>query len=270
MLTLKLTGGLAMATSSALDLRKRHMRGADEALVAHYRARVLAALPGQVERIVLFGSRARAEAHADSDWDFAVFLDHKPTPRDERRIGEVGSEIWEAFDVEVQSHVLAPEKWLATDELACNIRDKGLIIYGLDHVPMIERPALEHARAALAKAERYADQAVQALPQAYETVVHNSYYAMFHAARAALLAVESSASTNHGRVVETFARMVTRRRLGKVAEGLARTLSRAYKLRAEADYGSKDLTRTGRRLRERVAPFLDFCRNIVEQHSGQA
>ena len=50
------------------------------------------------------------------------------------------------------------------------------------------------------------------MPQAYETVVHNSYYAMFHAARAVLLVVEGSASTNHGRVVETFARMARRQR----------------------------------------------------------
>jgi uncharacterized protein (UPF0332 family) len=100
-------------------------------------------------------------------------------------------------------------------------------------------------------------------------VVHNSYYAMFHAARAALLAVEGSASTNHGRVVEAFARMIKQKRLGKIAEGLGRTLSRAYELRAEADYGSKDLTRSGRRLRQRIAPFFDFVRELVEQHPGQ-
>ncbi len=64
----------------------------------------------------------------------------------------------------IQSHVFASQKWLATDELACNIRDQGLILHGPDHVPMIERPVLEHAHAALAKAERYAEQAAQAVP----------------------------------------------------------------------------------------------------------
>jgi uncharacterized protein (UPF0332 family)/predicted nucleotidyltransferase len=258
-----------MVSSPSLELRPPKDRPT-AALPERYRARVLAALPGQVERIVLFGSRALGEAHADSDWDFAVFLDHEPTAADQRRISDVGSSIWQAFDSEVQSHVFAPQKWLATDELACNIRDQGLIIYGPDHVPKIERPVLEHAGAALAKAERYAEQAAQAPPQAYETVVHNSYYAMFHAARAALLAVEGNASTNHSRVHAAFAAMIRRRRLGRTAGALARTLAQAYKLRIEADYGSKDLTRAGQRLRQRVLPFLDLCRGLLGQGSDRA
>jgi uncharacterized protein len=257
-----------MASTSGLALRQPKDRES-AALPERYRRRVLAAFPGQVERIVLFGSRARGEAHAESDWDFAVFLDHEPTDDDQERLSEIGSEIWEVLDSEIQSHLLAPEKWFATDELACNIRDQGLIVYGPDHVPMVERPVLEHARAAMAKAERYAEQAAQALPQAYETVVHNSYYAMFHAARAALLAVDGNASTNHGRVIGAFRDLVRRRRPGWAARGLARTLANAYKLRIEADYGSKDLTRAGRRLRERVPRFLDLCRDLIGQGSAR-
>jgi len=253
-----------MATSSTLEHRKpRGRRAAD--LPARYRARVLAAFPGQVERIVLFGSQARGEAHAESDWDFAVFFDHEPTEDDEERLNEVS----DALGLEVQSLMFANERWLARDELACNIREYGLIIHGPDQVPIIERPVLQHARDALAKAERFAVQAEQALPQAYETVVHNSYYAMFHAARAALLAVESTASTNHGRVVETFARMVKREELGPVPTSCARSLKHAQKLRAQADYSNKDLTRAGRGLRARVGPFLALCRGLVEQAAGK-
>ena len=145
-----------MATSSALDLdAPRGPRAAD--LPARYRERVLAAFPGQVERIVLFGSRARGAAHDESDWDFAVFLDHEPTEGDKERLSRATS----AFGLQVQSLILAGERWLATDELACNIRDQGLIIHGPDQVPMIERPVLEHARDALAKAERFAELAVE-------------------------------------------------------------------------------------------------------------
>jgi uncharacterized protein (UPF0332 family) len=225
-------------------------------------------LPGQVERIVLFGSRARAEAHGESDWDFAVFLSHTPTEEDEGHIREIGSELWRTFDAEVQTLVFEGSKWLGRDELACNIRDHGLIIYGPDDVPMIERAVLEHARDALSKAERFAQQAAQALPQAYETVVHNSYYAMFHAARAALLALQGTASTKHGRVVDQFAQSVRRRRLDPPAADCATALSEACKLRMEADYGSKDLTEAGRRLRAQVAPFLAFARGVVDRPPG--
>jgi predicted nucleotidyltransferase len=159
-----------MATS-ALDVQKRHRHLAD--LPARYRARVLAAFPGRVERIVLFGSRARGEAHDESDWDFAVFLDREPTPRDEERL----SEVTRAFGLQVQSLMFAGERWLA----------------------------------------------------------------------------------------EAFVRMVKRGKFGATARGLATTLNEAYELRAQADYGSEDLTRAGRQLRERVAPFLVFCRSTVDQ-----
>jgi uncharacterized protein (UPF0332 family)/predicted nucleotidyltransferase len=258
---------LAMADSSVLDLRKPRARLTAD-LPARLRERVLATLPGQVERIVLFGSRATGETHGESDWDFAVFLAREPTEQDQQRISEIGDEIGRRFDSEVQVLIFAGPKWLARDELACNIRDHGLIIYGSDDAPMIERPVLEHARAALSKAERFAEQAAQALPQAYETVVHNSYYAMFHAARAALLALERSASTSHGRVVETFGQAVKRRKLGRSATRCAAALAAAYKLRAKADYGNQDLTEDGRRLREGVAPFLALARSLLDQPPG--
>jgi uncharacterized protein (UPF0332 family) len=249
-----------VATSSALHLgARRGLRGAD--LPRRYRARVLAAFPGRVDRIVLFGSRARGEEHDESDWDFAVFLDHEPTEADKARL----SEVTRTFRMEVQSLVFAGGHWLATDELACNIRENGLIIYGPDHVPEVKRPVQEHARDALAKAERFAELALETPDERFEGVIHGSYYAMFHAARAALLAAEGTASTNHGRVVKAFARMVKRGKPGTAAADCAAILEQASKLRAQADYGKEDLTEAGRRLREQVAPFLTFCRSMLQQ-----
>jgi uncharacterized protein len=254
-----------MATSSVLHRgARRGLRAAD--LPTRYRERVLAAFPGRVERIVLFGSRARAEAHDESDWDFAVFLDHEPTEGDEERLRKVTS----TLGVQVHALMFAGERWLARDELACNIRDHGLIVYGPNQVPVIERPVLEHARDALAKAERFAKLAVETPDERFEGVVHGSYYAMFHAARAALLAAEGTASSKHGRVVKAFARMVKRGKLGTVASDCAATLEQAYEYRAQADYGSEDLSEVGRQLRERVAPFLSFCRSMVAQSAEKS
>jgi hypothetical protein len=123
---------------------------------------------------------------------------------------------------------------------------------------MIERPVLRHARVALDKAERFAAQAAQAAPQAYETIVHNCHYAMFHAARAALLAIEGSASTDHGRVVETFRKTITRHRM-RGGGGPAAALEASSKLRVKAGYSHEDLTEAARRLRDQVGPFLDFA-----------
>jgi uncharacterized protein (UPF0332 family)/predicted nucleotidyltransferase len=253
--------------ASTLPSRKRgYLRETD--LTGRYRARVLAAFADQVERIVLFGSRGRGDLRQNSDWDFAVFLDHAPDEDEEKRLREVNCALSDETDEEVQSFLLGPERWEATDELACNIRDEGVIIHGDDRKPMIERPVLQHARDALEKAERFAGQAEQAAPEAYETVVHNSYYAMLHAARAALLAVQGTASSNHGRVIASFARMVERRKLGKEASDLSAILAQDYELRAEADYSNKDLTRQGQALRAQMRPFLELCGGLVEKRAG--
>jgi predicted nucleotidyltransferase len=47
-----------------------------------FKKRAQAALPGRVERVVLFGSRARGDAQAESDWDMAVFLRDKADSAD--------------------------------------------------------------------------------------------------------------------------------------------------------------------------------------------
>ena len=41
--------------------------------LAAFKREVEAALPGQVTRVTLFGSRARGDAEDDSDYDVAVF-----------------------------------------------------------------------------------------------------------------------------------------------------------------------------------------------------
>jgi uncharacterized protein len=252
-----------MASRSPVLVTSRRA-AAEEPVVAHFCARVLAAFGGDVERIVLFGSRARGDEHAESDWDFAVFFDHAPTEHEQQALSDLTSSMQQAFAAEIQSMARSHEAWLATDELSCNIRDHGRVVWGLPEIPMIDRPVLRHARIALDKAERFAAQAVQAAPQAYETIVHNSYYAMFHAARAALLAIEGSASTNHGRVVETFEKTIRMHRM-RGGRGHAAALQTASKLRVKADYSYDDLTEAGRRLRDRVGPSIDFCLGLVDR-----
>ncbi len=43
-------------------------------VLAAFKNAVQRSFPGQVESIVLFGSRARGDASSGSDWDVAVFL----------------------------------------------------------------------------------------------------------------------------------------------------------------------------------------------------
>jgi predicted nucleotidyltransferase len=138
---------------------------AENPVVARFRERVLAALGDGIERIVLFGSRARGDEHAESDWDFAVFFDHDPGEREQRTLSDVTCAVQREFATRIQSIARSGQVWLATDELSCNIRDHGRVAYGPPEIPMIERPVLQHARAAMDKAARFAEQADHALPQ---------------------------------------------------------------------------------------------------------
>jgi predicted nucleotidyltransferase len=47
---------------------------------------VVAQTDYEVQRILLFGSRARGEALPDSDWDFSVITDCEPSPEEKRVI----------------------------------------------------------------------------------------------------------------------------------------------------------------------------------------
>jgi predicted nucleotidyltransferase len=172
-----------MAIRSPLHVA--HGRPPEHPVVARLRERVLAAFDDRVERIVLFGSRARGDEHAESDWDFAVFFDHDPTDREERSLSDLTSALQHEFDTEIQSMARSGDAWLETDELSCNIRDHGRVVHGPAEIPMIERPVLQHARVALGKAERFAELSAGTPDDRFEGVIHGAYYAMFHAARGA-------------------------------------------------------------------------------------
>jgi predicted nucleotidyltransferase len=50
------------------------MRPADDPILKRFRAALDEMYGERIERVVLFGSRARGDAHEDSDYDVAVFL----------------------------------------------------------------------------------------------------------------------------------------------------------------------------------------------------
>jgi predicted nucleotidyltransferase len=70
------------------------MRKAADPVMARFRAALAAAYGARLERVVLFGSRARGDARADSDYDVAVFLtDFESLGREASRIAEIETDI---------------------------------------------------------------------------------------------------------------------------------------------------------------------------------
>ena len=128
---------------------------------------------------------------------------------------------------------------------------------------MIRRPVLAHPHDALAKAERFAQMSEQAAANVFESVIHGAYFAMFHAARAALLAAQGTASTRHGSVATALAQMGAQQDLGAQASVLAK----ARDLHAKAHHDTRDLTEQGRALRAQMRPFLALCTRLVEERT---
>ncbi len=119
----------------------------------------------------------------------------------------------------------------------------------------------------MAVALRFAALARKNDPIDYEVVIHTAYYSMHHAARAALLATNSTAPTNHGRVIASFATLARRH---DAARGPlhSRTLRVAYDLRIMSDYGraQRNLTSDAAELLHHLSGFLDFCQEFIASH----
>jgi predicted nucleotidyltransferase len=52
-----------------------HISPANDPILRRFRAALDSTYGDRIERVVLFGSRARGDAHIDSDYDIAVFLE---------------------------------------------------------------------------------------------------------------------------------------------------------------------------------------------------
>ena len=71
------------------------MQASDDPILKRFRAALDEIYGDRLERVVLYGSRARGDAREDSDYDVAVFLrDYAPgTTTDLYRLADLGSAI---------------------------------------------------------------------------------------------------------------------------------------------------------------------------------
>src|SRR5947199_5746242 len=70
------------------------MLPSNDPILKRFRAKLAEVYGDRLERVVLFGSRARGDAHADSDYDIAVFLrDLADRWQEARRLSAIETDI---------------------------------------------------------------------------------------------------------------------------------------------------------------------------------
>lgn len=98
--------------------------------LAAFKREVEAALPGQVTRMALFGSRARGDAEEDSDYDVAVFV--RDTPSDSEIRGIVSdvafAHILDGFDISPIVLPIDVSDNATQSELAWEIARDGVVL----------------------------------------------------------------------------------------------------------------------------------------------
>ncbi len=103
------------------------VKPADDPIVHHFKAALEGIYGNQIERVVLFGSRARGEEHEESDCDMAVFLKTLPDKWNElHRLADLRVEFLDETGVFFDAKPYPVAAWHDRTPLMHEIRLDGL------------------------------------------------------------------------------------------------------------------------------------------------
>ena len=101
--------------------------GISDPILTRFRAALDALYGERLERVVLFGSRARGDAHPDSDYDVAIFLrDLTDRWSEARRVAEIETEILAETGAFIHAMPYAAGSYRQRTPLMHEIRREGI------------------------------------------------------------------------------------------------------------------------------------------------
>ncbi|MBC7226005.1 MAG: HEPN domain-containing protein [Thermoflexales bacterium] len=217
------------------DPRLKHLRPAERRAVARFCRELERALPGRVQRLILYGSKARGDTHPESDVDLLVVVDSR-TPEVTDTLLELTARPWrEGVHLEVLEMTpadLAAQCALGTPFIR-NVAEEGIplkgepIMVGEGKPEQVVQQFLQSAR------ERIQQARLMVQSQFWGAAMSLVYYAFLDAADAALAARGIRAKSHTGTVSLFGLHFV---RTGEVDEKYSHWFRRALKHRLEADY----------------------------------
>ncbi len=237
-----------------------HILQPDELLaVEEFKERLLAELPGQVKDIILFGSKARGDAHPGSDIDLLVIVDRR-TPKVSDVISDITADTLLERRIDISALDFTDDEiaeWSAIGTpLMRNVAEEGIVLKGEPIVvgkgdPVkVAQGFIESAHGRLRSAR-----AVQEIGE-YGNAMSLVYYAFLDAADAAL-AARTIRTKSHAGTISLFSLHFIKP--GLVEAKYSGWFKRAHKFRLDADYERKrDFTS------EQVNEAIDQATEFVE------
>jgi uncharacterized protein (UPF0332 family)/predicted nucleotidyltransferase len=229
-----------MKRAAVKGKRLSHILQSDELrAVEEFKKGLLAELPGQVKDIILFGSKARGDAHSGSDIDLLVIVDRR-TPEVDGVISEITAETLLEQRIDISTLDFTTDQ---IAELAAigtpfirNVADEGIVLKGKPVVVGKGDPAkvaqgfIESAHGRLRSAR-----ALREIGQ-YGNTMSLIYYAFLDAADAAL-AARTIRTRSHASTISLFGLHFIKP--GLVEAKYSGWFKQAHKFRLGADYERK-------------------------------
>ncbi|MEK6607820.1 MAG: HEPN domain-containing protein [Myxococcota bacterium] len=223
--------------------------------------RLAAALGPRLERVALFGSRARGDWHEESDADLLVLTPDFETAN--AALHEAVAEALSATGVYVSAIVLSREAFERSALAQPVARDAVDAALGATRRVRMDEALRERIGAHLREAEAKLAGATHALGGGFcDDAVSRAYYAMFHAARALLLPRHVEPKTHVGLIVSVHRHLVDP---GLLEHEHGSRLGDAERLRIHGDYGAEvEISEaTARRVAEDASAFVGRAREIL-------
>jgi len=225
------------STRLGRDPRLKHLRPAERRAVARFWEELERALPGRVQRLILYGSKARGDAHPESDVDLLVVVDSR-TPEVEDTIVDLTTRVHWEDGVYLEVLDMTPADLTAQCALGTpfirNVASEGIPLKGEPVMVTTKGKPEEVARQFLLSARSRLRVARAAWDiEEYGQAMSLVYYAFLDAADAAL-AARGIRTRSHAGTVSLFGLHFVR--TGEVDAKYERWFRRALKYRLEADY----------------------------------
>jgi uncharacterized protein (UPF0332 family)/predicted nucleotidyltransferase len=189
---------------------------------------------------LLFGSRARGDHQAESDYDVAVFLDGYERTHDRAILDRVRQSLGHDA-LSLQFRTSSKDGLAERTTLMFNIRREGVPLPGIAWPEVVAPPTAPHeeptrpeTRVLLDKSERWLANARTIRNAGVNTsAARDAYYAALYAARAFIFEERDLAPKTHSGTVTLFNDAAVR--TGKMDEDLAAALSRGGHMRMDID-----------------------------------